>query len=215
MSETRMTLQSDFDSLAKLVAGLRPKKSTPEQSLPFDLWADVDLFVQAARWALKYEAALTPADIKGTVRDSNCAALYYPWIRVFDPVSGASDVVPPSDSVGFVTIAGDSSSVRFDRGDRASIVIRGNELVRPVHRHRATEQEALALVAPHLDQPRELHGDCRSSGRCAMKAGEVDRAARERDRIDAGMLGIIFVLVAQRGVDQVARRDSRVVGGAV
>lgn len=57
-----MTLQSDFDALAALVARLRPRKNTPPQSLAFDLWADVDLYVQAARWALKFEPALSAAE---------------------------------------------------------------------------------------------------------------------------------------------------------
>ncbi|MCX5658979.1 MAG: prolyl oligopeptidase family serine peptidase [Planctomycetota bacterium] len=57
-----MSLQSDFDCLAALVAKLRPKIAGSKQSLPHDLWADVDLYVQAARWALAYEPALTPAE---------------------------------------------------------------------------------------------------------------------------------------------------------
>src|SRR5918999_1168679 len=41
-------------------------------------------------------ASLTPADIQGTLRDSNYAALYFPWINVFDPVTSANIFVPPS-----------------------------------------------------------------------------------------------------------------------
>jgi hypothetical protein len=41
-------------------------------------------------------AVLTVADIQGTVRDSNYAAMYFPWINVFDPVNGANDFMPPS-----------------------------------------------------------------------------------------------------------------------
>jgi phage tail sheath protein FI len=39
---------------------------------------------------------ITTAAIKGTVRNSNYAALYFPRIRVFDPVTGAQIPVPPS-----------------------------------------------------------------------------------------------------------------------
>lgn len=40
---------------------------------------------------------LTPAAIKGTgLRDSDYAALYFPWIRVYDPVTSANDIVAPS-----------------------------------------------------------------------------------------------------------------------
>lgn len=40
--------------------------------------------------------AFTTAAIKGTVRNSNYAALYFPWISVFDPVTKKNDFVPPS-----------------------------------------------------------------------------------------------------------------------
>jgi len=67
--------------------------------------------------------ALTPADIKGTVRDSNYAALYFPWIRVFDPVTGNNEVVPPSGH-----LAGVYARVDAERGVHkapANVVIRG------------------------------------------------------------------------------------------
>src|SRR5207302_978015 len=54
-------------------------------------------------------------------------------------------------------------------------------------------------------QPRELHGDCRSTGGRVMKSREINCATRERDRVHARMLRIIFVLVTQRRVDQVRR----------
>ncbi len=41
-------------------------------------------------------ATFTPAAIKGGVRDSNYAGLYYPWIKVYDPVIRADDYLPPS-----------------------------------------------------------------------------------------------------------------------
>lgn len=64
-----MSVQSDFDALAALVASLRPKPAktiTPAYQLKLDLWADVDFYVQAVRWALKFEPALTPAE-EGTL----------------------------------------------------------------------------------------------------------------------------------------------------
>jgi len=41
--------------------------------------------------------SLTPSEIQGQVRDSNYAALYYPWIKVYDPVTKRDDYyVAPS-----------------------------------------------------------------------------------------------------------------------
>lgn len=39
---------------------------------------------------------ITPAAIQGGVNDSDYAAIYFPWIQVFDPVSKAPAFVPPS-----------------------------------------------------------------------------------------------------------------------
>lgn len=38
----------------------------------------------------------TPLAVKGALRLSNHAALYFPWIEVYDPVADASDIQPPS-----------------------------------------------------------------------------------------------------------------------
>jgi phage tail sheath protein FI len=68
-------------------------------------------------------ATLTTAAIKGGVRDSNYAALYFPWIEVFDPVSGQNDYVPPSGH-----LAGIYARVDAERGVHkapANVVIRG------------------------------------------------------------------------------------------
>ena len=54
-------------------------------------------------------------------------------------------------------------------------------------------------------QSRDLHRNCRSTGRGAMKAKQINCAAGKRDRIYAGMFRVIFVFVAQRRVDQVRR----------
>ena len=65
----------------------------------------------------------TPSDIKGTVRDSNYAALYFPWVSVFDPVSKGNIYAPPSGHM-----AGIYSRVDNERGVHkapANVVIRG------------------------------------------------------------------------------------------
>ncbi len=67
--------------------------------------------------------SLTPSNVQGTVRDSNYAALYYPWISVYDPVSSANDFVPPSGHM-----AGIYARVDTERGVHkapANEVIRG------------------------------------------------------------------------------------------
>jgi phage tail sheath protein FI len=66
---------------------------------------------------------LTPTDIQGTVRDSNYAALYFPWISVYDPVTEANDFVAPSGHM-----AGIYARVDTERGVHkapANAVIRG------------------------------------------------------------------------------------------
>jgi hypothetical protein len=53
----------------------------------------------------------TPANIKGTTADSDYAALYFPWIVVYDPSTDANLVVPPSGHV-----AGIYARVDTERG---------------------------------------------------------------------------------------------------
>ena len=65
----------------------------------------------------------TPADIQGGVRDSDYAALYFPWISVYDPVTNANIFAPPSGH-----LAGVYSRVDTQRGVHkapANEVIRG------------------------------------------------------------------------------------------
>jgi phage tail sheath protein FI len=69
------------------------------------------------------ETTYTPAKIKGGVRDSNYGALYFPWIQVFDPVTGGNDYVAPSGH-----LAGVYARVDTERGVHkapANAVIRG------------------------------------------------------------------------------------------
>jgi len=69
------------------------------------------------------ETTFTPAKIKGGVRDSDYGALYFPWIQVFDPVTGGNDYVAPSGH-----LAGIYARVDTERGVHkapANAVIRG------------------------------------------------------------------------------------------
>ena len=66
---------------------------------------------------------LTPAAIKGGVKDSNYAALYFPWIKVLDPLSNIRISIPPSGH-----LAGICARVDSERGVHkapANAVIRG------------------------------------------------------------------------------------------
>jgi phage tail sheath protein FI len=65
----------------------------------------------------------TPTDIQGTTGDSNYAAMYFPWLQVFDPAGKASIFVPPSGHV-----AGIYARVDTERGVHkapANAVVRG------------------------------------------------------------------------------------------
>jgi phage tail sheath protein FI len=65
----------------------------------------------------------TVADIQGTLRDSDYAALYFPWINVYDPVTQANAYMPPSGHM-----AGIYARVDAQRGVHkapANEVIRG------------------------------------------------------------------------------------------
>jgi phage tail sheath protein FI len=65
----------------------------------------------------------TASAIKGTVNNSNYAALYFPWLQVYDPVSNAPIVVPPSGHV-----AGIYARVDTERGVHkapANVSVRG------------------------------------------------------------------------------------------
>lgn len=66
---------------------------------------------------------LTPAAITGGVRNSKYAAIYYPWVKVYDPVSGQDDILPPS---GYLAgIYARSDSLRGVHKAPANEVIRG------------------------------------------------------------------------------------------
>jgi len=67
--------------------------------------------------------SFTPGEIQGSVRNSDYAALYFPWIQVYDPVSNGNIFAPPSGHM-----AGIYSRVDNERGVHkapANVVIRG------------------------------------------------------------------------------------------
>jgi phage tail sheath protein FI len=66
---------------------------------------------------------LTPAAIQGSVGDSDYAALYFPRIEVFDPVSGGRDFVPPSGHMAGIYARVDS--LRGVHKAPANEVVRG------------------------------------------------------------------------------------------
>lgn len=66
---------------------------------------------------------LTKADIQGTVRDSTYGAIYFPWIRVFDPDTNATITQPPSGHLAGVFARVDAS--RGVHKAPANEVIRG------------------------------------------------------------------------------------------
>ena len=67
--------------------------------------------------------ALTTAAIKGGVRDSDYAALYFPWIEVADPVTGGNAFIPPSGHMAGIYARVDST--RGIHKAPANEVIRG------------------------------------------------------------------------------------------
>lgn len=81
-----MSLQADLDSLARLIAKIKPRKLEPATPAA-DLWADVNLYAQAVRFALAYEPSLTAAEeavvaqaiALGRARATALAAGRTPW----------------------------------------------------------------------------------------------------------------------------------------
>jgi uncharacterized protein len=54
-------------------------------------------------------SSLTPADIQGTLRNSNYAAVYYPWISVFDPDTKTNIFQPPSGHLAGIYARSDTN----------------------------------------------------------------------------------------------------------
>ncbi|HMQ35312.1 MAG TPA: phage tail sheath subtilisin-like domain-containing protein [Chloroflexaceae bacterium] len=91
---------------------------------------------QSDRFAIldgQRDAEPLPAAVQGGAGNSSYAALYYPWIQVFDPVSKGPLVVPPSGHIAGVYARVDST--RGVHKAPANEVIRGALAVsRPVSR---------------------------------------------------------------------------------
>ncbi len=71
--------------------------------------------------------------------DSSYAALYYPWIRVFDPVAGKSILVPPSGHMAGIWARNDNT--RGVHKAPANEIVRGDaviEVIRPCRLRKGT-----------------------------------------------------------------------------
>ena len=129
---TRVTNATDATAVTNVLSGFRPIDEITMVAVPGALDVNIQTAVidhcenAGDRFAILDGQRTTtsiPADIQGTVRDSNYAAMYYPWISVYDPVTGANDFLPPSGH-----LAGIYARVDTERGVHkapANVVIRG------------------------------------------------------------------------------------------
>jgi uncharacterized protein len=129
---TRVTDVSNATDVGNALNGFRPIDEIAIVAVPGTL----DTNIQGAvldhcenagdRFAIldgQRTSSFTPASIQGSVRDSDYAALYFPWINVYDPVTNANIYAPPSGH-----LAGIYSRVDTQRGVHkapANEVIRG------------------------------------------------------------------------------------------
>lgn len=102
---TRVTDATDVVSVTNALAGFRPIDEITMVLVPGALDVNIqgpilDHCENAGdRFAIldgQRVTSLTVADIQGAVRESDYAAMYFPWINVFDPVTGTNDFMPPS-----------------------------------------------------------------------------------------------------------------------
>ncbi|MDP9380795.1 MAG: phage tail sheath subtilisin-like domain-containing protein [Chloroflexota bacterium] len=140
-------------------------------------------------------ATLTKADIQGGTDDSSYGAMYFPWLTVSDPLTGAPVSVPPS---GFV--AGVYSRVDAARGVHkapANEVIRGVTGVRTL-----VSREAQAGLNPtDINVIRQFDGSVVIWGAHTL-AGQEDAQWRYvnvrrlflylRESIDEGLRWVVF-----------------------
>lgn len=129
---TRLTNVSDATTVTNALNGFRAIDEIALVAVPGALDAAIQTAIidhcenSGDRFAIldgQRATDFTPAAIQGTVRDSNYAALYFPWIEVFDPVDEANDTLPPSGH-----LAGIYARVDSERGVHkapANVVIRG------------------------------------------------------------------------------------------
>jgi phage tail sheath protein FI len=129
---TRVTDDSNATAVGNALDGFRAIDEIAIVAVPGSLDANIQGAVldhcenAGDRFAIldgQQVTSFTPADIQGGVRDSNYAALYFPWIGVYDPVTSANIYAPPSGHM-----AGIYSRVDTQRGVHkapANEVIRG------------------------------------------------------------------------------------------
>ncbi len=98
-------------------------------------------------------AELTPEAIQGEVGNSDSAAMYYPRIQVFDPVSGAPLAVPPSGHIAGVYARVDT--LRGVHKAPANEVIRGALGVQ----HRLSRADQAGLNPAGINVIRDLDGN--------------------------------------------------------
>lgn len=98
-------------------------------------------------------AALTPADVKGAVGATGYAAMYFPWITVFDPGSGGRINVAPSGHVAGVYARVDTA--RGVHKAPANEVIRGALGVR----QRLGRNDSGVFNAAGVNTIREINGN--------------------------------------------------------
>ncbi len=129
---TRVTDDTDATAVTNALAGFMAIDEIALVAVPGALDVDIqgallDHCEKAGdRFAIldgQRATSFTPGDIQGTLRDSNYGALYFPWIKVYDPVSKVNVYVPPSGHM-----AGIYARVDSERGVHkapANVVIRG------------------------------------------------------------------------------------------
>lgn len=140
-------------------------------------------------------STLTKAAIQGNTRDSSYGAIYYPWIAVFDPVTKANLVVPPSGH-----IAGVYARVDATRGVHkapANEVIRGALSVATA----VSKAGQAGLNPDDINVIRKFDGNCTIWGAHTL-AGKEDAEWRYinvrrlflflRESIDKGTQWVVF-----------------------
>lgn len=129
---TRVTNATDTDAVTTALKGFNAIDEIALVAVPGALETAIQTAIidhcekSGERFAIldgQRATEFTPDDIKGGVRNSNYAALYFPWIEVFDPVTGSNGILPPSGH-----LAGIYARVDAERGVHkapANVVIRG------------------------------------------------------------------------------------------
>ncbi|NES20293.1 MAG: phage tail sheath family protein [Symploca sp. SIO3E6] len=67
----------------------------------------------------------------GLSQQGSYAAIYYPWIKVFDPVSGAPDTIPPSGHIAGIYARNDATRGVF-KAPANEVVVNALDISRPI-----------------------------------------------------------------------------------